>query len=170
MRDFKPCDNVFPNEFFLHPHPEVCQWLSFNPLGKVIHAYQQILLIPYCFGEKAHDVQSPLSKGPRAGQWVKNSPKLSTSLHTFVLLSAYLATSSLVWMPCGTRIYPWCGFHKFLHAIPPGATPLLQGVHIANMGRKRIFYTTFGPQTTRTEVLSSVYYQLHTYPQAGHLL
>ena len=103
MRDFKPCDNVFPNEFFLHPHPEVCQWLSFNPLGEVICAYQKILLIPCCFGEKAHDVQSPLSKGPKAGQWVENSPRLMDiwrkSLALIALLCILLCFFLHIWPP-----------------------------------------------------------------------
>ena len=67
MRDSKPSDNIFPNKSLGIHIPDICQWFSFNPLGKVIRADQQILLIPYCLRERTYNVQVLLSKRPRAG-------------------------------------------------------------------------------------------------------
>ena len=55
-RDLESCDNVFPNEFLSIHVPDICQGLNFNPLSEVVHADQQISLIPYCLGEIANNV------------------------------------------------------------------------------------------------------------------
>ena len=61
-RDSKPSDNIFSNKSL-----DICQWFSFNSFGEVIHANQQIPLIPCCLRERTYNVQAPLSKRPRAG-------------------------------------------------------------------------------------------------------
>ena len=66
-RDSKPSDNIFPNKSLSIHILGICQWFSFNPFGEVIHANQQILLIPCCLRERTYNVQAPLSERPRAG-------------------------------------------------------------------------------------------------------
>ena len=73
MRDSKTSDNILPNKFLSIRISDICQNFSFNPLGKVICTNQQISFIPCRFRERTYNVQSPLSKRPRAGQWVKDS-------------------------------------------------------------------------------------------------
>ena len=43
-RDSKPSDNIFPNESLGIHVTNICQWFSFNPLGEVVCADQQISL------------------------------------------------------------------------------------------------------------------------------
>ena len=61
-RDLKLSDNVFPNKLLGVHIFDIRQGLSFNPLGKIARADQQISLVPYCFGERANNIQAPLSK------------------------------------------------------------------------------------------------------------
>ena len=56
MRDPKPSDNVFPNKYRSIHIPDICQRLSFNPLGEVILADQQPSLIPYCLRERSNNI------------------------------------------------------------------------------------------------------------------
>ena len=75
-RDSKLSDNIFPNKSLGIHISDICQWFNFNPLGEVIHADQQIPLIPYCLKERIYNVQAPLSKRPRAEQRIKDSFRL----------------------------------------------------------------------------------------------
>ena len=52
IKDPKPCDNVFPNEFLGIHVPNIYQWLSFNLFSEVFRADQQISLVPCCLGKK----------------------------------------------------------------------------------------------------------------------
>ena len=63
----KPSDNIFSKKSLGIHILDICQWFSFNPLGKVIRANQQILLIPCYLRERTYNVQALLSKRPRAG-------------------------------------------------------------------------------------------------------
>ena len=40
MGDPKPSDNIFPNKSLGIHVLDICQWFSFNPLGKVIYVDQ----------------------------------------------------------------------------------------------------------------------------------
>ena len=51
-RDPEPCDNVFSNKFLGIYVSNICQRFSFNPLGEVVRADQQISLVSYCFRER----------------------------------------------------------------------------------------------------------------------
>ena len=73
VRDSKLSNNILPNKFLSICIFDICQRFSFNPLGEVIRANQQISFIPCRFRERTYNVQSPLSKRPKAGQWVKDS-------------------------------------------------------------------------------------------------
>ena len=76
MRDPKLSDNAFLNKFLGIQVFDICQWFSFNPFGEVICSDQQISFIPYCFRERAHNVQAPLSKWLRTGQRIKGTSRL----------------------------------------------------------------------------------------------
>ena len=74
MKDPKLSNNIFPNKS-LHIHvPDICQWFNFNPLSEVIYADQQPSLIPCCLRERPYNIQAPLSKRPRVGQRIENTP------------------------------------------------------------------------------------------------
>ena len=73
-RDSKPSDNIFPDKYLGIHVPDIGQWFSFNPLGKVICADQQPSLIPCCLRERSYNVQAPLSKGSGTGQRIKDTP------------------------------------------------------------------------------------------------
>ena len=74
MRDPKPSDNVLPHKPFSIHIPNVCQWLNFNSLGKVISVSQKPSPIFYCFGEGPHNVQAPLRKRLWTKQRIKKAP------------------------------------------------------------------------------------------------
>ena len=97
-RDSKPSDNIFSNKSL-----DICQWFSFNPFGKVIHANQQIPFIPCCLRERTYNVQAPLSERPRAGQRIKNSSWLMNvgckSLALVTLLHILLCFPLHIWPP-----------------------------------------------------------------------
>ena len=103
MGDSKLCDNIFPEKSFCVHVPDIRQWLNFDPLSKIVYPDQQVPLIPCYFGEKAYDVQSPLTKGPRAGQWIENSSKLMNiwhkSLALITLLYILLCFILHIWLP-----------------------------------------------------------------------
>jgi len=42
----------------------VCEWFSFNPLGEIIHRYQEKLDLPFSRGEGSYYVHSPFGKWP----------------------------------------------------------------------------------------------------------
>ena len=94
MRNPKLSDNVLPHKPFGIYVPNVRQWLSFNPLGKVISANQKSSPVSYYFGEGPHNVQTPLSKRPTTRQRIKNAPWLmnvrSKSLTLITLLHVFL--------------------------------------------------------------------------------
>ena len=94
MRDPKPSDNIFTNKSLGIYVPDICQWFNFNPLAEVIHANQQSSLIPCCLRERPYNIQAPLSKKPRAGQRIKDTPWLidvwGKSLALVTLLHIFL--------------------------------------------------------------------------------
>ena len=57
----------FPSKSLCIRIPDICQWFSFNPFNEVIYADQQISFIPCYLRERTYNVQTPLSKRPRAG-------------------------------------------------------------------------------------------------------
>ena len=89
MRNPESSDNVLSHKRFNICIPNAWQWLSFNPLGKVINVDQKPSPVPCRFGEGPHNVQAPLSERPGTRQRIKNAPWLmnvgSKSL-TFVTL------------------------------------------------------------------------------------
>ena len=74
MRDSGPSDNVSPNKLLGIHISDIYQWFGFNPFGEVISADKQISFIPRCFRKWPYDIQAPLSKQPRAGQWNEDPP------------------------------------------------------------------------------------------------
>ena len=78
----------------------------------------------------------------------------------FVLPSTYLSTNSLEWGPCEIKIYLSCGSDKSLHVILLGVAQLLQDVCIADIGQKKISYTTFGPWQPKPRSFSSYFVSL----------
>ena len=76
MGDSKPSDNIFLDKSHGICIPDIYQWFSFNPLGEIIRADQQLSLIPYCLREMPYNIQGPLSKRSRARQRVKDTPWL----------------------------------------------------------------------------------------------
>ena len=80
MRNLKLSDNVLPNKpFGIHVH-NVRQWLSFNPLGKVISIDQKPSPVSCYFGEEPHNVQTLL----------RESLTLVTLLHVFLCFSLHI--------------------------------------------------------------------------------
>ena len=94
MRNPKPSDNVLPHKPFSVHIPNVCWWLSFNPLGEVINAHQKSSHVSRCFREGSHNVQAPLSKMLGTRRRIKNTPWLmnvvSKSLTLVTLLHIFL--------------------------------------------------------------------------------
>ena len=126
-RDLKLSDNVFPNKLLGVHIFDIRQGLSFNPLGKIARADQQISLVPYCFGERANNIQAPLSKWLGDWglllvgvclEWIFSNDHIS--LHIPVLPFAYLAINNLEWWLYKTNIFLLYGFHKSLHVTPQG--------------------------------------------------
>ena len=76
MRDPKPSYNILPKKSLGIHIPNVSQWFSFDLLGEVIYADQQVLLIPCGLRKMTYNIQGPLSEWPRAGQRVKDSSRL----------------------------------------------------------------------------------------------
>ena len=66
MGNSKSSNNVLPHKLFDIHVPDVCRWVSFNPLGKVISVDQKPFPVFYCFGEGPYNVQASLSKKPWA--------------------------------------------------------------------------------------------------------
>ena len=125
MRNPKPSDNVLSHKPFGIYVPNVCQWLSFNPLDKVISADQKPSPIFCCFGEGPHNVQTPLSKRLGTRQrikkvlWLMNvgrkSLTLVTLFHIFLCFPLYIGPPiSLSKGP--VRICLLYSFHKSLRA------------------------------------------------------
>ena len=69
-------NDILPDKPFDIHVSDISQRFNFDPLGKIICADQQILFISYCFREKTYNIQSPLSKRPRAGERIENSSRL----------------------------------------------------------------------------------------------
>ena len=76
---------------------------SFDPLGKIICADEQILFVSQCFRERTYNIQTPLSKRPRAGKRIKNSPRLvnvwSESLTLVIFSNIFLRFFLHAWPP-----------------------------------------------------------------------
>ena len=93
----------FPNKSLCIRIPDICQWFSFNPLGEVIRADQQISFIPCYIRERTYNVQAPFSKRPRAGQRIKDSSELMNvwckSLALVTLLHILLYFLLHIWLP-----------------------------------------------------------------------
>ena len=104
MRNPKPSDNILPHKPFGIHVSNVRQWLSFNPLGKVISADQKSSPVSYCVGEGPYSVQAPLSERPGTRQRIKNAPwlmnfgseslTLITLLHIFLCFTFYISALS----------------------------------------------------------------------------
>ena len=103
MRDPKSSDNILPKKSLGIHIPNIGQWFNFNLFGEVICANQQIPLIHYCLRKMTYNVQTPLSKRPRTGQWIKNSFRLmnvwSKSLALITLLHILLSFHLHIWPP-----------------------------------------------------------------------
>ena len=76
MRDPKPSYNIFPNKSLGIHVPNVSQWFSFNPLGKVICVDQHVPLISCSLRKRTYNIQAPLSERLRVGQRIKDSSQL----------------------------------------------------------------------------------------------
>ena len=106
MGDPKLSDNIFPNQSLGIHVPDICQWFNFNPLGEVIHADQQPSLIPCCLREMSYNIQTPLSKWPRARQRIKDS--LSWWMFgTYLWHWSHFFTYSCVSFYMFSHQYPW---------------------------------------------------------------
>ena len=96
MRDSKPGDNASLDELLGIHVSDICQRFGFDPFSEIISADEQISLVPCCFRKWPYDIQAPLSKRPRAGQWIEYPPwlmyiwrkplALVALLHVFVRL------------------------------------------------------------------------------------
>ena len=67
------CNNIFPNKFLGIHVPDVGQRFNLHPFGEIIGSNDYISLISCSFGERTDNIKTPLSKWPRAGEWVKDS-------------------------------------------------------------------------------------------------
>ena len=76
MWSFEACNNIFPNEFLGVHIPDVGQRFSLHPFGEIIGSNDYISLISCSFGERTDNIKTPLSKRPKAGEWVKDSSGL----------------------------------------------------------------------------------------------
>ena len=76
VRSSKARNDVFPNEFLGIHVPDVGQRFSLYPFDEIIGANYYVSLIPCCFRERTDNIKTPLSKRPRAGEGVKDSPRL----------------------------------------------------------------------------------------------
>ena len=74
MRDSEPGDNVSPDKLLGIHVSDICQRFGFDPFGEVISADKQISLVPYCFRKWPYNIQAPLGKRPRVGQWIEDPP------------------------------------------------------------------------------------------------
>ena len=66
--------------------PDVSKWLSFYPLGKIVRPSKKLPSVPYCLGKWSYYIQTPLSKWPRAGKWIQDSPWLMNIWSIFLTL------------------------------------------------------------------------------------
>ena len=74
MRDSELGNNVSPDEPFGIHISDICYGFGFNPFSEVISVNEQIYFVPYCFGKWPYDIQAPLGKRPRVGQWIEDPP------------------------------------------------------------------------------------------------
>ena len=103
VRDPEPGNNVFPDEHFGIHFSDVRQSFSFNPFGKVVSANEQISFVPYCLGKGPDDIQAPLRKWPRVGQWIEDPSRLMYVWHKplilVTLLHVFMCFFLHVWLP-----------------------------------------------------------------------
>ena len=76
MWDSKTCDDISPDKPLSIHVSNISKWLSFYPLGKIICPNKEPSLVPYSLGKWFHYIQTPLSKWPRVGKWIQDSPWL----------------------------------------------------------------------------------------------
>ena len=76
MRDSELGDKVSSNKLLGIHVSDICQWFGFDPFGEVISTDEQISFVPCCFRKWPYDIQAPLSKRLRAGQWIEDPPRL----------------------------------------------------------------------------------------------
>ena len=137
ITDPEPCDNIFPNRFLGIHILHICQKFSFNQLGEVVRADQQISFFPAALGKrptmsKPHWANGQgLDRGLRTppGQWILGA-NLWHQSHFFIYSCAsfcILATNSLEWWLCETKIFLLYGFHKSLNVTPQGVALTPQG-------------------------------------------
>ena len=167
--------DILPDESFDIYISDISQRFSFDPLSKIICADQQVLFVSKCFKERTYNIQTPLSKRPRAGKRIKNSSRLvnvwseSLTLVTFfnIFLRFFLHAYPPISLrngPGGIRIFPLCGFRRFLRVVPLEVILISRDVHKVDMAQKTNVYTTFCPWTTKIKELSFVFSQLSLSP------
>ena len=114
------CNNNFPNEFLGVHIPDVGQRFSLYPFGEIIGSNDYISLISCSFGERTDNIKTPLSKRPKAGEWVKDSSWLmdiwGESLALITLLCIFLGFSLHVRPPVPL------GERSMRQGSPPGMT------------------------------------------------
>ena len=74
MRNPESSNNTLPDELFDIYVPDISQRFSFDSLSEIICANQYILFISYCFRERTYNIQSLLSKRPKAVKRIKTPP------------------------------------------------------------------------------------------------
>ena len=92
VRDSKPSGNIFPNKSLGIHVPDIHQWFSFNSLGEVIRADQQISLIPCCLRERTYNVQPHWAKGQGLDRRLRTPPD---------------------WWMFGTNLWRWSHFFTY---------------------------------------------------------
>ena len=103
MWDSKLGDNIPPDKPLSIHIPDVSKWLSFHPLGKIVRPDKEPPLVPYSSGKWPYYIQTLLSKWPRAGKWIQDSPWL---------MNIWGISLTLVTLP-------HIVLRSFLHARPP---------------------------------------------------
>ena len=63
MRYPEASDNVLLEKLLYIHISDICQRLSFNPLGEIVCADQQIFLVSRCFRKSANNIQAHCAKG-----------------------------------------------------------------------------------------------------------
>ena len=67
----EPRQDVLPDKLLGVVLCDLGQWFGLDPFGEVICAYEKVPPIVLCCWQWTYDIQSPLGKRPRAGEWRK---------------------------------------------------------------------------------------------------
>ena len=139
-----------------------------------------MLFISYCFRERTYNIQTTLSKRPRAGKRIENSSRLVNvwreSLTLITFPNIFLCFLLHAWPPVSLSNSPM-GQRSSSYVTPTNTFMQLfqewfwcvRMYTKADKDQKTNAYTIFYLRTAKTEELSFVFFQFRTSPQAIYL-